>query len=120
VRRVAGRDAPETAVALARYRDRSTGFGWGMLESPASLALVNPRDWANGVGALSFAARGPRAPLLLTDEDGGLPRAVRSYLQELRGGEPNQLFAFGGDKSIPTPLLSQLDPLLGKGPRDAT
>ena len=119
VRRVAGRDAPETAVALARYRDRSTGFGWGMLEAPASLGLVNPRDWANGVGAFAFAARGPSAPLLLTDADGGLPRSVRSYLKELRGREPNQLFAFGSDRSLPTPLLSELDALLERGPRDA-
>jgi hypothetical protein len=120
VRRVAGRDAPETAVALARYRDRSTGFGWGMVEGPASLGLVNPRDWANGVGAFTFAARGPRSPLLLTGEDGALPPAVRSYLRELRGDEPNQLFAFGSDKSLPTPLLSQLDRLLGKGAPDAS
>ena len=119
VKRVAGRDAPETAVALARYRDRATGFGWGMLAGPASVSLVNPRDWANGVGAMTFAARGPSAPLLLTGEDGSLPRSVRSYLQELRGREPNQLFAFGDEKSLSTPLLSELDALLEKGLRDA-
>lgn len=112
VRRVAGRDAPGTAVALARYRDRSTGFGWGMVAGPASFALVNPRDWANGVGALSFAARGPRAPLLLTDEGAELPASLRTYLRELRGERPNHLFAFGSDKSLPTPLLSELDALL--------
>jgi hypothetical protein len=90
-----------------------------MVESPASLSLVNPRDWANGVGALTFAARGPRAPLLLTDEKGELPRAVRSYLGELRAREPSQLFAFGDEASLAAPLLAELDALLGKGPRDA-
>ncbi|HEV2812284.1 MAG TPA: cell wall-binding repeat-containing protein [Solirubrobacteraceae bacterium] len=113
VKRVAGRDAPETAVAVARYRDRSTGFGWGQVRGPGSISLVNPRNWAEGVGALSFAARGPRAPLLLTDERGELPGSVRGYLRELRGDDANQGFAFGGEKSLATPVLADLDALLG-------
>lgn len=122
VKRVAGRDAAETAVAVARYRDRSTGFGWGQYDGPGSVSLVNPRDWANGVGALTFAAQGPRAPLLLTDEDGELPASVRAYLRELRRGGPGQAFAFGGERSLATPLLAEVDALLrpaGKGARDA-
>ena len=112
VKRVAGRDAAETAVAVARYRDRSTGFGWGQVDGPGSLSLVNPRDWGNGVAALAYAARGPRAPLLFTEPDGTLPRSVRTYLRELRGDDPSQAFALGGEKSIATPLLTELDGLL--------
>ncbi|HEX2102265.1 MAG TPA: hypothetical protein VHF51_01335 [Solirubrobacteraceae bacterium] len=122
VKRVAGRDAPETSVAMARYRDRSTGFGWGQYEGPGSVALVNPRDWGNVVGAWSFAARGPRAPVLLTDSEGGLPASVRRYLRELRGPDASQGFAFGDEKSIATPVLAELDALLepaGGGKRDA-
>ena len=112
VKRVAGRDAPETSVAVARYRDRSTGFGWGQVSGPGSVSLVNMRDWANGVGAMAFAARGPRAPVLLTDDAGRLPASVRSYLRELRSSEASAGFAFGGEKSLVTPLLSELDGLL--------
>jgi putative cell wall binding repeat protein len=112
VRRVAGRDAAETSVAVARYRDASTGFGWGQQSGPANVSLVNPRVWAEGVGALTFAAQGPRAPILLTDAHGRLPASVRSYLRELRGDEPSQAFAFGGEKSIATPVLSSLDKTL--------
>ncbi|HEX8084724.1 MAG TPA: cell wall-binding repeat-containing protein [Solirubrobacteraceae bacterium] len=119
VKRVAGRDAPETAVAVARFRDRSTGFGWGQYKGPGSVSLVNPRDWANAVGALSFAARGPRAPLLLTDANGRLPSSVRTYLRELRGDEASQGFAFGDESSIATPLLTELDGLLQPGGSDA-
>jgi hypothetical protein len=122
VKRVAGSDAAETAVAVARYRDKSTGFGWGQYRGPGSVALVNPRDWANGVGAWSFAAHGPRAPLLLTGADGRLPASVRSYLRELRGAEASQGFAFGSEKSLATPVLAELDALLqpaGEGKRDA-
>src|SRR3712207_137641 len=102
---------------MARYRDRSTGFGWGQYEGPGSVALVNPRDWANAVGAWTFAAQGPRAPVLLTDENGALPASVRRYLAELRSRDASQGFAFGDEKSIATPILSELDELLQPGRR---
>jgi hypothetical protein len=112
VKRIAGRDPAATAVAVARYRDRATGFGWGQHEGPGSVALVNPRDWGNAVGAWTFAARGPRAPMLLTREDGQLPASVRAYLRELRAGDASQGFAFGDERSLATPILAELDAML--------
>jgi putative cell wall binding repeat protein len=110
VKRVPGRNAVETAVELARYKDPKTGFGWGLRRGQASVSLVNTRDWANAIGAFAFAAGGPQAPLLLTDDPSRLPRPVEHYLRELAG--PSQGFAFGDAKSISPQVLGQMDELL--------
>jgi hypothetical protein len=112
VKRVAGRNPVETSVALARYRDPKTGFGWGVTSAPASVSLVNLNDWGNAIGAFNFAAAGPQAPLLLTDSPTELPLPVRRYLDEIRGGQPSQAMAFGDQRSIATATLADLDGLL--------
>ena len=109
VKRVAGDTPAATAVALARYKDPKTGFGWGLDAGPANVSLVNVRDWANTFGALAFAGTGPRAPLLLTDSATSLPPAVLRYLSRLRNAAPNQGFVFGDQASIEPGQLTQLD-----------
>jgi hypothetical protein len=109
VKRIGGATPAAAAVALARYRDASTGFGWGLVRGPASVSFVNPRYWGDTAGADAFAARGPQAPLLLTGSDGGLPPVVVGYLRSLRGAKSNQAFAFGDQSAIPTTTLIQLD-----------
>jgi hypothetical protein len=116
VKRIAEGSAVESAVALARYHDPQTGFGWGLRRGPASVSLVNRRDWGNATGAFSFAARGPQAPLLLLDTAGALPAPVEGYLAELARRGRGQAFAFGGPASIGSAVLSRVDDLLeGRG-----
>jgi hypothetical protein len=112
VKRVAGRDAVETAVALARYHDPSTGFGWGIRRGPASMSLVSTEHWANAIGALSFAANGPQAPMLLTSNAKALPASVSRYLSSLRGRKPGQAYVFGEKDVIGGAVLKSLDDLL--------
>ena len=112
VKRLPGGTPAEAAVELARYRDRGTGFGWGMAKGPATVSLVNPRDWANAVGALNFAAAGPQAPVLLTDPDGSLPPGVKRYLRGVRVKRPGQAFVFGDAQSVPSRTVGALDGLL--------
>lgn len=119
VTRIAGETAPETAVALARFHDAKTGFGWGLRAGPASWSFVNPRDWGNSVGAFTFAAAGPQAPLLLTRRDGTLPPAVRDYLRSVRSPRGGQGFLFGDERSIPPATLREVDRLLAGGPAPA-
>ena len=45
VQRVAGRDAVQTSVALARFHDPATGFGWGVKRGPASVSILCRHDW---------------------------------------------------------------------------
>src|SRR5687768_10359398 len=121
VTRIAGPTAAETAVALARFHDAKTGFGWGLRGGPGNWTFVNPRDWGNAVGAFNFAAAGPQAPLLLTRRDGALPPAVRRYLNEARSPRGGQGFVLGDEGSISPTTLAEIDGLLGPGPspRDA-
>lgn len=114
VKRIAGPDPVRTAIAFARYKDRSTGFGWGLKRAPASVSLVNTRDWGNAVGAFNFAAAGPQAPLLLTGAPAPLPTPVKAYLKKLRGAKPNQAFIFGDEASIASATLRELDKALAE------
>lgn len=114
VTRVAGETASATSVALARYYDEDTLFGWNMKRAPASVSLVNAHDWGNAVGAWTFAGAGPQAALLLTDSRDRLPPPVARYVEALgRGGQPSQGFVFGDRRSISSGQLRQLDAALG-------
>lgn len=112
VKRIAGPTAIDTAIALARYRDPTTGFGWGLTHGPASVSLVNTGQWGNSVAAFNFAATGPQAPLLLTSDSGPLPTADVEYLRQLRSSGRNQGYVFGDTASISALTLGQLDALL--------
>ena len=112
VHRIAGADATETAVALARYHDPSTGFGWGLRHGPASVSLVNVNHWPDAIAALTLAATGPQAPLLLTDSSTSLPSPVENYLHQLHGTKPSQAYVLGGEDSISAPAVTALDGLL--------
>ena len=109
VKRVGAEGPVENAIALARYRDPSTAFGWGLNTGPASVSLVNLRDWGNSIGAFTFAATGPQAPLLLTDGPGPLPEPLVRYLRQVTTQDHGQGFVFGDEKSISRATLAQLD-----------
>jgi hypothetical protein len=112
VKRIAGKDAVETSVAFARYHDRETGFGWGVRRGPATVSIVNPNRWADAIGAFTFAATGPRAPLLLAPGGSRMPKPVTDYIAGLRGKQPNQAFVFANDKTIDSPTVGAIDGLL--------
>jgi hypothetical protein len=112
VKRIAGRNAVETSVELARYKDRATAFGWGVKKGPASVSLVNAKHWGDAVGAWNFAAAGPQAPLLLTDSAETLPKPVADYVRSLAGVEPNQGYVFGDSSRIGAGVMAQLDQAL--------
>jgi hypothetical protein len=114
VHRVAGSDAAGTAVALARYHDPQTGFGWGLRRGPASVSIVNTADWQDAIGALTYAATGPQAPLLLTNSSTSLPPAVESYLGQLRGRKPSQAWVLGGRTAVGMGSFQALDGLLAR------
>jgi hypothetical protein len=112
VHRIAGADAIETAIALARYHDPATGFGWGLRHGPASVSLVNTHHWSAAIAALTFASTGPQAPLLLTDSATSLPAPVENYLHQIHGRKPSQAYVLGGPSSIAAPAMDALDGLL--------
>jgi hypothetical protein len=114
VRRIPGGSPVELAVELAGYHDPATGFGWGAVEGPASITLMNRRHPDDLVAGLALAARGPRAPLLLVDGPDRLPVPVLAYLRRLARSGPNQAFALGDEARFTTRSLARLDALLSR------
>jgi hypothetical protein len=113
VKRIAGPTAIDTAVAFARYRDPSTGFGWGLRHGPASVTLLDTSTPGDAVAAFDLAAAGPQAPLLLTTGSGPLPASVRKYLKQLGSGGRSQGYILGNQLSISSATLREVDGLLG-------
>ncbi|WP_459191894.1 DUF4396 domain-containing protein [Halosimplex sp. J119] len=81
--RVAGRTPQDHAVQVAKFRDESREFGWGMDERDkvgyTNVMLVNPERPGHAV-ATSNLQWGKAGPLLLTHADGGLPAVTENFL----------------------------------------
>jgi hypothetical protein len=93
VNRVAGKDAVATAVALARYHDGS--FGWNVNDPGHGFVLTRSDSPAGAAAAAALSASGTWGPLLLTDDPGRLPAAVRSYFLDVKPGyttDPTRAF----------------------------
>lgn len=114
VRRVAGADAAGTAVALARFRDAATGFGWGQRRGPASAIVVNPHDGLAAAAAIMLSARGPRAPVLLTDRRGRLPAVLRSHLRGLRSPR-SSAWVLGDGRAVTAASVAAIGAALSGG-----
>jgi ell wall binding domain 2 (CWB2) len=87
VKRVAGEDPVANAIALARYRDGS--FGWNVNDPGHGFVLARSDAPADAAAAAPLSASGTWGPLLLTDDAGQLPEAVRNYLLDVKPGYTN-------------------------------
>jgi len=93
VKRVAGKDAVGTALALARFHDGS--FGWNVNDPGHGFVLARSDSPAGAPAAAALSASGTWGPLLLTDDPGRLPAAVRSYFLDVKPGyttDPTRAF----------------------------
>jgi hypothetical protein len=93
VKRVSGEDPVANAIALARYRDGS--FGWNVNDPGHGFVLARSDSPADAAAAAPLSASGTWGPLLLTDDAGTLPAAVRSYLLDVKPGyttDPTRAF----------------------------
>jgi hypothetical protein len=93
VKRVAGKDAVGTALALARYHDGS--FGWNVNDPGHGFVLARSDSPASAAAAAPLSASGTWGPLLLTDDPGRLPAALRSYFLDVKPGytsDPTRAF----------------------------
>jgi hypothetical protein len=93
VKRVAGENPVANALALARYRDGS--FGWNVNDPGHGFVLARSDSPADADAAAPLSASGTWGPLLLTDDAGQLPDAVRNYLLDVKPGytdDPTRAF----------------------------
>lgn len=83
VHRVADSDIHRHAVAIAEYRDESTGFGWGRTYNARNgyfhYVLAAPAEWEQAMAAIRLA-RTNAATFLFTGDDGGVPAATDRYV----------------------------------------
>ena len=81
--RVAGSTPQDHAVKIAKFRDRSRDFGWGIDERDKvgyyNSMLVNPDRPTQAVASTNLQW-GKAGPILLTHEDGTLPAITENYL----------------------------------------
>ncbi|MFL5896982.1 MAG: cell wall-binding repeat-containing protein [Solirubrobacterales bacterium] len=93
VKRVAGKDPVENALALARYHAGS--FGWNVNDPGHGFVLARSDSPADAAAAAALSASGTWGPLLLTDSPDTLPAALRSYLLDVKPGyttDPTRAF----------------------------
>ena len=104
--RVAGSTPQDHAVEVAKFRDESRDFGWGIDERDKvgyyNSMLVNPDRPAQAVASANLQW-GKAGPILLVHEDGTLPAITENYLWRTQSsffqtpaeGPFNHVFALG-------------------------
>ncbi|MFC7139962.1 DUF4396 domain-containing protein [Halosimplex aquaticum] len=81
--RIAGSTPQDHAVEIAKFRDESRDFGWGIDERDKvgyyNSMLVNPDRPSQAVASTNLQW-GKAGPILLVHEDGSLPAITENYL----------------------------------------
>jgi hypothetical protein len=84
VKRVAGEDPVANAIALARYADGD--FGWNVNDPGHGFVLARSDSPLDAAAAAPLSASGTWGPLLLSDDAGTLPQALRNYFLDVKPG----------------------------------
>jgi hypothetical protein len=84
VRRVAGGDPVENAIALARYGKHD--FGWDVNDPGHGFVVARSDSPLDAGAAAPLSASGTWGPLLLTENADTLPAALRGYLLDVKPG----------------------------------
>ncbi len=93
VKRVAGKDPVNNALAFARYG--SGGFGWDVNDPGHGFVIARAEEPLSAVAASALSASGTWGPLLLTDSADTLPGEVREYFLDVKPGyttDPTRAF----------------------------
>jgi hypothetical protein len=117
VRRVAGEDPVENAIALARYA--SGGFGWNVNDPGHGFVVARSDEPLSAAIASPLSASGTWGPLLLTDDADTLPNALRDYLLDIKPGyttDPtrafyNHVWVIGDQEAIDVNQQAEIDQL---------
>lgn len=117
VRRVSGEDPVESSIALARYSDGE--FGWNVNDPGHGLVVARSDDPIRAAVAAPLSASGTWGPLLLSDDAGTLPAALRDYLLDIKPGyttDPtrafyNHVWVIGDQEAIDVNQQAEIDQL---------
>ncbi|WP_051271260.1 ArsR family transcriptional regulator [Shimazuella kribbensis] len=119
VTRISGETPEANAIAFARFKDASTGFGWGVNQPGHGLTFVKTDQVDAGIASAPFAHLGKHAPMLLLQET-ELSSLIHGYLMGLQPkyktepteGPYNHGFIIGTEKSIPFSSQGMIDEML--------
>lgn len=117
VRRVSGEDPVTNAIALARYADGD--FGWNINDPGHGFVVTRSDSPLDAAVAAPLSASGTWGPLLLTDDAGTLPAALREYLLDIKPGyttDPtrafyNHVWVIGDQEAIDVNQQAEIDQL---------
>jgi hypothetical protein len=124
VRRIAGDDPAENAIAVARYQDGA--FGWGVVDPGHGLVIASADRTADAAAAAVLSGTGTFGPLLLVTDGESLPAALQGFLLDIQPGydsDPvrgvyNHGWLMGDEKAISTAVQARIDSLLEIQPVD--
>jgi ell wall binding domain 2 (CWB2) len=87
VKRYGGANPVANALAAARYRNGS--FGWGVVDPGHGLVFARAGSTLNAIAAAPLSGSGTYGPLVLLDDPTTLPQAVQQYLLDIQPGYNN-------------------------------
>jgi putative cell wall-binding protein len=126
VTRIQGPNPVDNAIAFARYKKGS--FGWGAVVPGQNLTIANTSRPSDAAAAAGLAANGIFAPLVLTDK-AELPRNLESYLLDIQpgfeNGDPSQgvynhVWILGGANALSPASQDRVDAAAALVPVDET
>jgi hypothetical protein len=115
VRRIEGASPVENAIAFARYRRGS--FGWGITVPGYNFTIANESRPLDAAAAAALGTHGVFAPLLLTDGAAQLPPELEDYLLSVQPGyedDPgqavyNRAWILGDDTAVSLRQQGRID-----------
>jgi putative cell wall-binding protein len=117
VRRIAGKDPVETAVAFARYSNAT--FGWGLRDPGHGIVFANAERTLDAAAGAILSASGKYGPLLLVEQADVLPRSVENFLLDIQPGyrfDPvrgvyNHAWLMGDESAVSVAVQARIDEL---------
>lgn len=108
VTRIAGENPVANSIAFAKFKDKQTGFGWGLTEPGHGLALVSTATPELATVAGPFAHKGKHGPMIFL-QDGMVNQDLDSFLKILKPtfttdptvGPYNHAFLLGDTHAVP-------------------
>lgn len=119
VKRISGKTPEENSIAFAKYKDKSTKFGWGITEPGHGLTFNRMGNIESAIASAPFAHMGKHAPMLLLEKE-TLSEPMHKYLMSLQPtfkddptvGPYNHAFIIGSENTIPFTTQGMIDQML--------
>lgn len=116
VTRIEGKDAISTSIEFAKFKDKSTKFGWGLTEPGHGVSFISTESPELAIAAAPFSHLGKHAPLIWLDK-GNLSETIYQFLASIKptfkddptSGPYNHGFIIGTQKEIPFAIQGILD-----------